>query len=182
MVEKPLSKEFLLRAVVMFVIIAGGVFAGLALGVRLGLGSSNTGFDPHKELPEHLSVGRPFPDLEVRDSVGVTVDLAKAVSDGKQIVAFVSPTCGPCQNLVTFLAQAPSVQAGSFQVALVSTDPDAFPHFQGARFYRIYGSTLDSLGVKLFPTMVGVEHGQIAYAQGTFDPNRRPKFFTSDQF
>jgi hypothetical protein len=182
MAEKLSLREFIVRAAVMFVVIAGGVAVGLGIGTKMGFGSGKGNFDPSENLSIQLRTGKSIPHIQVRDSAGAVVDLASVVNAERQVVAFVSPTCGPCQNLMMFIAAAAPVKSGDLPVVVVTTNAAAFAHFEGATFYNVASADLDSIDVKLFPTFIGTEHGRIVFAQASFDPNKAPAFLTTGKF
>ena len=179
MSQRALTREFLTKAVVMFVIIAGGVLVGLTLGIRLGFGSQPKPFDPEEQLSKVLRKNHPFPSLIVSGSGATTVDVASLVAHGESVVAFLSPGCGPCQNLVTALSTSPAIKSGTLRLLIVTSKPEEFPAIDQATFLTAELSVFRTVDIRVFPTLVLIHDGLIAYSQAAYDPSEPPPFLKS---
>jgi len=158
--RKTSYKQTIINALVFFVVIAGGIFAGFWISVKTGL---TDGLAPGQEYAgenkTNIKEGKLFPAIAGEDVNYNEVAVQPLLTGKKTIVAFVSGTCEPCRKLSEELMTWPEVGSGEYQVILLTHDPDMFrgnPHFT---VLKDNSELLDSLNIRMFPTICAVDPG-----------------------
>ena len=140
---------FLLKAIVLFVVIAGGVAAGFLIANHLSRRGIAGGFALElSDLPNQtgLAVGDIFPDITVRDEQDSVLVLTPLVRDSKTVLGFVSKGCEPCDELRKFLCGHDAVSAGRCRVVLLAVGIQGYDA-GGLDVFRIDRPTIDELEI-----------------------------------
>jgi thiol-disulfide isomerase/thioredoxin len=150
---------FLLKALVLFVVIAGGVIAGIYAAVELGLTNREQSYDfDASDLVNRtqLKLGDRFPSLTVYDDRDSALDLRSMLRGQKTIIGFVSDGCEPCEYLADYLDSAGVDHSQDCRVILLTEEPEYFNTHRDFNTFRPAHEDLDKLGIGSFPTVVGI--------------------------
>ena len=149
-----------LKGVVLFVIVAAGVFAGFWISVKSGLtdtlagaGHGEGGLSNRSALVEE----EPFPAITGLNAGGEEVDVASLLSGRRSVVGFVSGTCEPCLRFADAVAQWEPVRAGDMQVILFTESPEVFRGNDLFTVLEPLGSPMDEHDIFVFPTIIVVD-------------------------
>lgn len=162
---------YVLKAAVLFVVIAGGVAAGFLIANHLVNRQAARGFDfkPSDLLNQSaLAIGDTLPDITVCDECDSTLALVPVVSGCKTILGFVSRGCEPCDELVEFLKERHLPQSGRCQVVLLAAGIQGYDA-QDFDIYRVSRPTIDTLQIRIFPTVIGLNpDGRVTFVSSGF--------------
>jgi hypothetical protein len=162
---------FALKAIALFVVIAGGVTTGFLVANRISSRGHAQVFDGTlSDLLNQttLAVGDTLPDFAVRDGRDSTLALAPIVRGHKTILAFVSRGCEPCEDLVEFLTERDIAKKGPCKVVLLAAGVQGY-EAPGYDVFRVDRPTIDELRVRIFPTVIGLHSdGKIAFVSSGF--------------
>lgn len=148
----------LLKAVVLFVVIAGGVATGFLVANHLSKRDVVGGFEiePSDLLNQTaLAIGDTLPDITVLDGRDSTLALTPLVRGHKAILGSVSRGCEPCDELLEFLEERNLREAGRCGVVLLAAGVQRY-EAEGYDVYRIDRPTIDELKIRIFPTVIGM--------------------------
>jgi hypothetical protein len=175
--DKPAAKTgygfggFLLKAAILFVVIAGGVAPGFLVANRLSRRDVAGGFDfgPSNLLNQTaLAMGDSLPDISIRDGRDSTVALTPLVAGHKAVLAFVSFGCEPCEDLIEFLADRGVTGDGPCRVVLLAAGVQGY-EAPGFDVFRVDRPTIDDLEIRIFPTVIGLNpDGRVAFISSGF--------------
>ena len=158
--------SFLLKALILLVVIAAGVFAGFWISSKTGLTGVFGGNAAPQEMinRSNVRVGDIFPPVTVRRD-GAETDIRTLLLGKRSLVAFVSGACEPCRLLVEEAARWPSVIEGNLQVLLLTRTPEAHRGSPLLQVYEIPTEVLPQLEIGVFPTLYVInEAGEVRVA------------------
>lgn len=158
--------SFLLKALVLLVVIAVGVFAGFWISAKTGLTNAFSSHEPPMQTMNrsNVKVGDMFPPVTVKVN-GEETDIRTLLGGKRSMVAFVSGTCEPCQMLVGDLPSWEMVTSGDLQVLLLTRTPEAYGENPAFAVCELPTEVLQQLEVNVFPTFYLVnEAGEVRVA------------------
>lgn len=162
---------FLLRAIVLFVVIAGGVATGFLIARHLSRSDGGMfHFEPSDLLNRtELAIGDPLPTISVFDQRDSLLALGPLPRGQKVILAFISEGCEPCEDLLSFLEEREVTPGSGCRVILLSLGSGGCDEKAGFETFRIKRDVLDELNIRIFPTVVGFgTDGKIAFVSSGF--------------
>jgi hypothetical protein len=162
---------FLLKAVVLFVVITGGVAMGVLLANHFSKRDVAGRFDTHVLgvlNQTSLEVGDSLPAINLHDERDSTLALTPLVRGRKAILGFVSGGCEPCDELVEFLKERNVPEAGRCRVLLLAVGMQGY-QAEGFDVFRVDRPIIDELKVRIFPTVIGLDaDGKVAFVSSGF--------------
>lgn len=162
---------FLLKAVVLFVVITGGVAMGVLLANHLSKRDVAGRFDTHAFdvlNQTSLEVGDSLPDISLHDERDSTLALTPLVRGRKAILGFVSRGCEPCDELVEFLEERNARGTSRHRVVLLAVGMQGY-EAGGFDVFRVDRPTIDELNIRIFPTVIGLDRdGKVAFVSSGF--------------
>lgn len=169
-----LSISSIVQAVVLFVLIAGGIVAGLYIAGQLGItgkvSAASFSVNDLRNL-SRLQIGTQVPDLHLTDSNGDAVSTASVLKGRKTLLAFVSNGCDACAQFTSRYERPSALPDGNYQVVLVSMTPEYFFESSPLTTYRVPESVIEDYEVFGMPTLVGVdEHGVTRFVSTGYMP------------
>ena len=163
---------FLLKAIVLFVVIAGGVATGFLVANHLSKKDQTGVFDvePSDLLNRAtLAIGDVLPAITVYDDGDSVSVLNPLAGDQKTIIAFVSKGCAPCDDFLTFLEELEVATTGLCRVVLLAFGVGDVSGGTDFEVFRIEPETLNELEIRIFPTIIGLgTDGKIDFASSGF--------------
>ncbi len=165
-------RDFIIKAVILMIVIAAGIFAGIFVSVKSGLtGQRAKDMTEVKSLPNAtaLEIGIHFPYLEVTDSTGLKVSLAELFKEKKTILAFVSSASEPCREFVQMIENLECFRKGRCRVILLYNGEKYFSSKERIVRFGLEQSLLREMRINTFPTIVGVDQeGVIKFVSAGF--------------
>lgn len=163
---------FLLKALVLFVVIAGGVALGYVVAARFGVSDRAQNFDiedPDMFNKTLLRTGEKLPSLEAWIEGDSSLVLPLVQHDRKTILAFVSGGCEPCEYVVTLLDSVDAARSSSLHIILLAEEPEDFYYDTAFDLFRVDPERVSEFGIQAFPTVIGVdEDGTISFVSSGF--------------
>jgi thiol-disulfide isomerase/thioredoxin len=170
----------LFDALILFVVISGGVVAGLFVASRAGLASFGQGHDPSiDKLPNSslLSVGKEFAPPEIVDDKNRPISLQSALRHKKTLIGIVSEGCDACRAFVEAFAADDNRLDGNYQVILLSNTPEYFRDSWDLATYAVSMDFLLEEQIHAFPTLVAVdENAVVRWVSSGFIPQINAEF------
>jgi len=153
-------KSFIIKAVIICVTIALGVYFGMFIAVKTGL--TGSGGQP-AVTPDtmrnttNLEIGDLLPDIAVIDLDSNPVELTALLQGQKTILAFVADGCNPCHDLLADLLTDEAVKSGKRQVLLLSDNAAAYSKTGGFPIYQFSREMLAAFEIQSMPTIIGID-------------------------
>ena len=153
------TKQFVVKAAIVFVVIVLGIVVGVAISVKTGLTERLKGGSTAAELPNRtaLNTGDSLPSFEVFDQNGQAVPIEQLASGQRMLIAFVSNGCGPCHTLVEHLQGLNGQDGFDYGVLLLSLSPEFFIENHNLPTFRIEQSVMDEYDIHVMPTIITVD-------------------------
>lgn len=167
-------KSFLIKAAIIWVTIAAGVYLGMFISVRSGLTGSGNQTIPQDKMHNstNLEIGDQFPDLQIADNDGNAINIGTLLNGQKAIIAFVAEGCKPCHDLMEYFRTSEIIAENQYRVIILSQEPAAFIPLTDLPVYSITSDMMDALHIQGMPTMIGVDgtkgHNIVKFATGGF--------------
>jgi len=153
-------KSFIIKAVIICVTIALGIYFGMFISVKTGL--TNGGGQPsltpdNMRNTTNLEIGDQLPPIEISDIDGNPVMLNDLLRGHKTILAFVSDGCEPCHDFIADIISGETGEAEPDQVVLLSGKPEAFTETGDLPIYRISHEVMTAFEIHSMPTIIGID-------------------------
>ncbi|MEW5922972.1 MAG: redoxin domain-containing protein [Candidatus Zixiibacteriota bacterium] len=167
-------KDFIIKAVIICVTIAAGVYLGMFIAVRTGLtGGGNQQMPPDQmRNTTNLEIGDQFPDLQIADADGNQISINTLLDGRKTIVAFVAEGCKPCHDLMEYFKTSEVIREKQLGVLILTQDPTAFAPLTDFPVYGVTAELMNALSIQGMPTLIGVESKKglniVKFATGGF--------------
>ncbi len=167
--------RFVVRAVILFIVIAAGVFVGIYVATATGI-TDKINLRPstpaNMDNQTRLELNQLWPLVAAADTSGRPVILDTAISGRKTVVAFVAVGCDACRLFLDKFAEAGTESNKAFQLVLLAQNPAYFIERYDGRAFRVTQEVLDEHSVHAFPTIVGInEQGSVVFVSSGFTPN-----------
>jgi hypothetical protein len=163
---------FLIKALVLFVVIAGGVAVGYIVASRFGHNDRAPQYaidDPDRFNKTSLKTGDDFPDLAAWIDSDDSLVLPAGQLGRKTILAFISVGCEPCDYVIDFLDSVETINSSSYDIILLATefeDPSLGSAFD---LYHVDPDRVTEFGIQAFPAVIGLdENGTISFVSSGF--------------
>lgn len=151
--------RFIIRAALLFIVIAGGVFVGIYIATATGI-SDTVNLRPLTpatlENRTGLELNQLWPLIAAADTAGQPVILDTALNGRKTVVAFVAEGCEACRMFLDRFTPRGAGGGEDFQLILLTQNPQYFIERYGVRAYRVSQPAMDDQGIHSLPTIIGV--------------------------
>ena len=167
-------KAFIIKAAILCVTIAAGVYLGMFIAVKSGLsgGGATTIAPDNMRNSTNLEIGDQFPDLQIIDTDGNLVNISTLLDGRKTMVAFVAEGCKPCHELMEYLRTSETIREKQLNVLIVTQEPAAFTPLTELPVYEVSQAVMNTLSIQGMPTLIGVESKKglniVKFATGGF--------------
>lgn len=165
-------RSMLVKAVIYFVVIGGGVTSGIVIATKLGVAdklASITYTVEDLENNSQLQGKQPFPLLEATDADGNFVDLRPQLNGQRCVVAIISAGCEPCHRFVRFVDRVGLGAEDDLRVILLAVDPEPFRGETDLSVLQVSMDQLNEHEIYSFPTIIGVaEDGRMTLVSSGF--------------
>lgn len=164
--------RFVIRAAILFIVIAGGVFVGIYIATATGI-SGRVNLQPLTpstlENRTNLELNQLWPLVAAADTAGRPVILDTLLDGRKTVIGFVAEGCEACQMFLDRFAGPGKRGDDDVRLILLSPDPDIFIGRYGVQAFQVSPQAMDEWGIHSLPTIVGVnERGTIAFVSSGF--------------
>jgi thiol-disulfide isomerase/thioredoxin len=164
--------RFVIRAVILFIVIAGGVFVGIYIATATGINDS-VNLQPLTpttlENRTGLELNPLWPLFAAADTAGRPVILDTVLNGHKTVVGFVAEGCEACRLFLERFAGVSNRAGDDLQLILLTQDPGFFVRQYGVRAFQVSPQAMDDQGIHSFPTIVGVnERGKVVFVSSGF--------------
>jgi len=166
-------RSHLIKAVIYFVVIGGGVATGIVVATKLGVAdklSSMTYSVEDLDNNSLLKVESPFPLLEATGVDGDTVDLVPLLKGQRCVVAIVSAGCEPCHRFIRFAEREGIGTNDDLRVILLALDPEPFKEETDLTVLKVSMDQLNEHDIYSFPTLIGIgKDGRMKFVASGFN-------------
>ncbi len=171
--------QYVIKAVIICVGIAGGIFIGVFLVKQPGSAQvRNVRVGDNKDHQPLFIAGDPLPPFSVLDEDGETKSIVDQISSRRALVFFTASKCEPCLSMHDFVERTLRRQLSEKTMVITLVDgadsslvlsAPASSHQEANRYKYDRVGMRSEYNVRIYPTIVGVnENGRIDFLQTGF--------------